>query len=101
MSRRPTIAEAMGTAAGSVRSARVDSVPERPVPATESRAHGQRSRIGTKPITGHYPPQVRSQLKILAAEQERTMEDMLAEGLNLLFSAYGKPELAPTGRKGD
>ena len=58
----------------------------------------QPSRPGTKAITGHYPPQVRYQLKLLAAEQGRTMEDMLAEGLNRLFAAYNKPEIAPASR---
>ncbi|RAH95655.1 hypothetical protein DLJ53_34250 [Acuticoccus sediminis] len=59
----------------------------------------QPSRQGTKAITGHYPPAVRYQLKLLAAEKGRTMEDMLAEGLNMLFAAHGKPEIAPASRK--
>jgi hypothetical protein len=62
------------------------------------RRSAQPSRAGTKAITGHYPPAVRYQLKLLAAEQGRTMEDMLAEGLNLLFAAYNKPEIAPTAK---
>ena len=102
MSKRPNIADAMREAAGSTR-ARPVAVPD-PEPATHavdsphpgtSRAP-QPSRAGTKAITGHYPPAVRYQLKLLAAEQGRTMEDMLAEGLNMLFATYNKPEIAPT-----
>ena len=56
------------------------------------------SRAGTLAITGHFPPEVRNQLKILAIEQGRTMEDMLAESLNMLFAMYEKPELAPRSK---
>ena len=56
------------------------------------------SRVGTLAITGHFPPEVRNQLKILAIEQGRTMEDMLAESLNMLFAMYEKPELAPRSK---
>jgi hypothetical protein len=55
----------------------------------------QPSRAGTKPITVHYPPEVRRQLKALAGEEGRDVADMVAEGLNLLFAKYRKPELAP------
>jgi hypothetical protein len=56
-------------------------------------------RLGTKAITVHFPEEVRRQLKSMAAEEGRSMEDMVAEALNLLFVRYRKPELAP--RKDD
>jgi hypothetical protein len=34
-------------------------------------------------------------LKTLAAEQEREVEDMVSEALNLLFARYRKAEIAP------
>ena len=52
-------------------------------------------RRGTKAITVHFPENVRRQLKSLAAEEGRSMEDMVAEALNLLFARHRKPELAP------
>lgn len=55
----------------------------------------QPSRAGTKAITVHFPEVVRRQLKALAGEQGRDVADMVAEGLNLLFVKYRKPELAP------
>ena len=53
------------------------------------------SRHATKAITVHFPENVRRQLKSMAAEQGRSMEDMVGEALNLLFAHYRKPELAP------
>lgn len=85
--RTSNIASAMREAASSTRSA----------PITTSSAKNTSGRVGTKAVTGHFPPEVRYQLKILAAEQGRTMESLLAEGLNMLFSAYNKPEIAPAG----
>lgn len=53
------------------------------------------SRSGTAPITGHFPKQVRDQLKILAIEQGGTLHNLMAEAYNDLFAKYGKPEIAP------
>ena len=53
------------------------------------------SRVATKAITVHFPEEVRRQLKSMAAEEGRSMEDMVAEALNLLFAMHRKPELAP------
>jgi hypothetical protein len=52
-------------------------------------------RRGTFPITVHFPKEVRRQLKILAAEQDKHIETMVAEALNLLFAKYRKGEIAP------
>ena len=60
---------------------------------------GAAVRRDTKAITVHFPENVRRQLKSLAAEEGRSMEDMVAEALNLLFARHRKPELAP--RKSD
>ena len=109
MSRRPSIADAMREAGGGIRAVpQAMSVQAAPTPTEtpllpgmpEAPQKPQPSRQGTKAITGHFPPNVRYQLKLLAAEQNRTMEDMLAEALNRLFAAYNKPEIAPTGTGG-
>jgi len=80
-------------------------VPEPPPPAMPAKTQrpaqpeqvggGQPSRRGTKAITVHFPEEVRRQLKTLAAEEGRNIEDMAAEALNLLFVKYRKAELAP------
>jgi hypothetical protein len=48
----------------------------------------------TKPITVHLAPEVRDQLKILAAERRTTILTLVCEGLNSVFAKYGKPEIA-------
>ena len=68
--------------------------PVAPPPAALHRVQAP-SRQATKAITVHFPEDVRRQLKSMAAEQGRSMEDMVGEGLNLLFARYRKPELAP------
>ncbi len=55
----------------------------------------QPSRRQTKAITVHFPEEVRRQLKALAGEQGRNVDDMVAEALNLLFARYRKSEVAP------
>jgi hypothetical protein len=65
------------------------AVPHEPSPATAP------SRRDTKAITVHFPEEVRRQLKSMAAEEGRSMEDMIAEALNLLFVRYRRAELAP------
>ena len=52
------------------------------------------SRVGRVAISGYYDPAVRKQFGILAIEQNRSQEAMLAKALNLLFEHYGKPAIA-------
>jgi hypothetical protein len=71
-----------------------DSLPAT-TPALKRAAPAQPTRVGTKAITVHFPEEVRRQLKTLAAEEGRNIEDVVAEALNLLFAKYRKAELAP------
>ena len=91
MSRRSVIADAMREAGGGTRAAAPEAAPTKPV--------AQPGRAGTKAITGHFAAEVRARLKVLAAEQGRTMEDMVAEALNMLFAAHRKPEIASSGAR--
>ena len=50
------------------------------------------SREGTVAITAHLPPEVRERLKILAARQRRTMNELIAEALEDLFRKHERPE---------
>jgi hypothetical protein len=38
---------------------------------------------------------VKKQLRILAADRDTTIQDLLAEALNDLFAKHGKPEIVP------
>ena len=65
---------------------------ERPITSVPA---AQPSRRTTKAITVHFPEEVRRQLKALAGEEGRHVDDMVAEALNLLFAKYRKGEVAP------
>jgi hypothetical protein len=54
----------------------------------------KRGRANLKPIMSWHDPAVRQQLKLLAAETDKTEQKMIAEALNLLFAKYGKPTIA-------
>ena len=61
---------------------------EQAPPRTSTRA---KAREGKKAIVGYYSPEMSQQLQTLAVSQERTMQAMLGEGLNLLFERHGLP----------
>ncbi len=56
---------------------------------------GRPGRVGKTNVTGYFPPAVKKQLRLLAAEEETTIQELLAEALNDLFAKRGKPEIAP------
>ena len=113
---KPDLAAALADVSGSsrrrstpLRSPRVAAVMEKTGPeAGRGREEGASnaktyqpppSREGTASITGHFPRQVRDQLKILAVERGGTLYNLMAEAFNDLFAKYGKPEIAPSGRR--
>jgi hypothetical protein len=53
-----------------------------------------KTRAGKLAILTWQEPAVRKQFQILAVEQEKTQQALLAEALNLLFLQYGKPQIA-------
>jgi len=88
MSKKPNLAMLLADSAGSTR--------RKPTPAeTGSSKTMAAPRKGVRPITVHFPPLVREQIKILAAERHTTMQNVIAEAYNDLFAKYGKPEIAP------
>ena len=52
------------------------------------------SRDGRKLIAGHFDPKVAKQIKLLAAEEETTVQALLEEALTLLFVKKGKGAIA-------
>lgn len=72
-----------------------------PSPATLAEAPAARgaqgSRRGTKLIGGHFPPEVSTQLRILAAEGGTTVQSLLAEALDDLFVKKGRNHVARGG----
>jgi hypothetical protein len=54
----------------------------------------KRGRANLKPIMSWHDPAVRQQLKLLAAETDKTEQKLMQEALNLLFAKHGKPKIA-------
>lgn len=46
-------------------------------------------------MTAYFPPTVKKQLRVLAAEQETTIQNLVGEALNDLFAKNGLPEIVP------
>jgi hypothetical protein len=52
------------------------------------------SRDGRKLIAGHFDPRVAKQLKLLAVEEDTTVQALLEEALNLLFLKKGRDRVS-------
>lgn len=63
--------------------------PATPIEAPAARG-AQGGRQGTKLIGGHFPPEISTQLRILAAEEGTTVQRLLAEALDDLFVKKGR-----------
>ena len=75
-----------------------NTLDERPKTYPEN-PHYRPGRAKMSNVTGYFPPAVKKQLKIMAAEGETTIQRLLAEALNDLFAKYGKPEIVPVEDK--
>lgn len=64
--------------------------------AEKSKGASDGSRRGKSFIGGYFPPEVAKQLKLMAVENDTTIQSLTGEALNHLFAAYGKGEIAPT-----
>ena len=73
--------------------------PPRPeaVPAKAPGVYSPPSRIGKITFAIHIEPAVKAQMKLIALESGRTVQDLTSEALNVVFKAYGKPEIANVG----
>jgi hypothetical protein len=60
-------------------------------PAVDPKRPTAKARDNTCQIAGHFAPHVGHALNVLAAEQGRHNQEMLAEALTMLFKRYGKP----------
>jgi hypothetical protein len=81
--RKPLDIKALSSAAGPTVNP-VDAI----VHARAGRAT-QRSRIGKVQIQGYFPTATRARLKMLAARDSRTVEDLLAEAVEDLLRKHG------------
>jgi hypothetical protein len=56
-------------------------------------------RSGTRLIAGHFDPAIARQLRMLAAEEDTTIQSLLGEALNLLFVKKGKGKIVSSSRQ--
>ena len=66
---------------------------ERSVAAPKRPVRGP-GRVNTKLIGGHFAPEVSVQLRMIAAEDSTTVQNLLAEALDDLFVKKGKARIA-------
>lgn len=68
---------------------------ERPTTAALTPERSARpDRAGKRLIGGYFDMPVSQQLRILAAERNTTLQELLREGLNDIFQKYGKSRIA-------
>ena len=72
----------------------IREVPESPVETKEPRKFARPSRSGTKFVAGHFHPSVARQVRMLAVEEDTTVQALLAEALDLLFVKKNRPVIA-------
>ena len=59
-----------------------------------TRGNSTPSRRGKKQIGGHFDPEVSRQLKIAAAKEDKTIEQILGDAINEYFEKRGIPPIA-------
>ncbi|MEO1510143.1 MAG: ribbon-helix-helix domain-containing protein [Cyanobacteria bacterium J06633_23] len=81
--------------------AKVEPQAEEPVitaaatPTKAKTTKKQSSRAGQKHIGGYYPPECLKALKLIAVEDEMTLEDVIATAMNQFLSSRGKAPIFP------
>lgn len=70
----------------------VETAPE-PARANGKPKTQRPSRKGTKLVAGHFDPKVARQLRIIAAEEDTTVQALLEEALDLLFVKKGRAHI--------
>lgn len=65
----------------------------RPSAAPKGASAARPTRVGTKLVAGHFDPRIARQLRMIAAEEDSTVQALLEEALDLLFVKKGKARL--------
>ena len=73
---------------------RTSEAPAKHAATAPGRRATQPSRAGRISVTGYFAPEVRRQLRRLAADGDSTIQALLGEALNDLFAKHGLPEIA-------
>ncbi len=96
-SKRPSLYGAVGKSVPEVSSeARPHHEPQATSRPSTARAapRGRQDRKDKRQIAGFFSAECARQLRMLAAEKDTTVQELLKEGLNLMFTAHGKAPIA-------
>lgn len=55
---------------------------------------GRQDRSDKRQIAGFFSPECAKQLRMLAAEQDTTVQELIRDGLNLMFQKHSKSPIA-------
>ena len=92
---RPSLFGSVGKAATAEQVEPPPNQNETPQPRTPRAAtRGRQDRQDKRQIAGFFSSECAKQLRMLAAEKDTTVQDLIKEGLNLMFTAHGKPPIA-------
>ena len=56
--------------------------------------HARPSRAGVKHVGGYFEPEVSRQLRQIALDEDSSVQELLAEALDMLFHSRHKPTIA-------
>jgi len=73
-----------------------------PSPEVETKGYRTaQTRTDTRQVSGHFKPEVSQTLRLIAVEQDKDVQEILAEALNMVFARYGKATraLITSGRR--
>ena len=64
-----------------------------PAPTPETPAYRTAAtRSDTRQLSGHFPAEAVKAFRVLAADQDMDVQELLAEGGNMGFERFGRPE---------
>lgn len=72
----------------------IEEVTTKPVNVDAISTHERPSRQNTKHIGGYYPPEVSKQLRSIGLDEDKSVQDLIAEALDMLFQSRKKPMIA-------
>jgi hypothetical protein len=67
------------------------TAPEAPASPKAQPSTRAKARIGKKAIVGYYSPEMSEQLGALSRSEDKTMQVVLGESLNMMFASKGLP----------
>jgi hypothetical protein len=95
MPKKTALSDALAKAAHGTGSAKLPAATEVPTQAGAHAAGTKPHRVGRVNITGYFDPAVKQSVRLIQAKHpDRTLQDLLAEALNDLFSKYNVPQTA-------